>query len=535
MARVTDLLRRGTALMEMTRDAEAIACFREAVRLAPDFLDAQYELGGALHRAGHLEDAAETFRKLLRAAPAHVPAKLALGGVLIDAKRPTEAEIPLRRAVAEPAPPRLKAALHTNLGLALRRQRKDEEALENYDSAMRLDPAQHGLDIHRAEAMQNLGRYDEAIAAYRAAMAREPLNPQVHRLYNDLLYRLNRTDEYLKSYDRVPGGRDLRLGKALFLSQDGRGEEAYPIYRSLLINDPYDKIAAAGAANALVAAKRYDEAAKALEGILAQDAGDAVLFSRAAEIAILQGDPKKALALCGQGLAVNRYDQNCLATVSAALRMMENERDEVLNDYDNLIQVFDLEAPEGFSRMEDFNAELCAALDHMHPETREYINQSLRGGTQTPDHIFGAGHVLVERLQERIAGALRRHIAALREDDTHPYHSRRSRRFQYAGSWSSRLKNHGFHVNHIHPEGWISSCYYVGVPDAVQNEIAREGWIKFGEPGLDLVLKNPIRRAIQPVPGRLVLFPSYMWHGTIPFHDAVARTTIAFDVSPRGD
>ena len=530
IARVTDLLRQGTALMEQGRSAEAIACLREAVRLAPGFPDAWYALGSALHRAGRLEEAEQAFQELLRIAPAHVAAKLALGGVLIDAKRPTEAEIPLRRAVTEPAPPRLKAALHTNLGLALRRQRKDEEALANYDSAMRLDPAQHGLDIHRAEAMQNLARYEDAIAAYRAALAREPLNPQVHRLYNDLLYRLNRTDEYLKSYDRVPRQRDLQLGKALFLSQDGRGEEAHAIYRGLLISDPSDKIAAAGAAKTLVAAKRYDEAAKTLEPVLG---ADAVLFSRAAEIALLRGDPQKALALCRQGLAINRYDQNCLATISAAFRMMEDERDEALNDYDNLIQVFDLEAPEGFSRMEDFNAELCTALDHMHPKTREYINQSLRGGTQTPDHIFGAGHVLVERLKERIADALRRYIAALRESDTHPFLSRRSHRFQYAGSWSSRLKDCGFHVNHIHPEGWISSCYYVGVPDAVKDARAREGWIKFGEPGLDLMLKNPIRRAIQPVPGRLVLFPSYMWHGTIPFHDAVARTTIAFDVSPR--
>ncbi len=533
MARVTDLLRRGTALKEMTRAAEAIACFREAVRLAPDFLDAQYELGSALHQAGYLEDAAEIFRKLLRAAPAHVPAKLALGGVLIDSKRPAEAEIPLRSAVAEPASPRLKAALHTNLGLALRRQRKDEEALENYDSAMRLDPAQHGLDIHRAEAMQNLGRHDKAIAAYQAALAREPLNPHVHRLYNDLLYRLNRTHDYLKSYDRVPGTRELQLGKALFLSQDGYGEESLAIYRSLLARDPYDEAAAAGAARALVVTKRYDEAAKVLDAALAHHVDDPVLFSRAAEVALLQGEPHKALALCGQGLAVNRYDQNCLANTSAALRMMEDERDEVLNDYDNLIQMFDLEAPEGFSRMEDFNAELCAALDHMHPETREYIDQSLRGGTQTPDHIFGAGHVLVERLEHRIAEALQRYIAALREDNTHPFLSRRSHHFHYAGSWSSRLKDHGFHVNHIHPEGWISSCYYAGVPDAVKDQRAREGWIKFGEPGLDLVLKNPIRRAIQPVPGRLVLFPSYMWHGTNPFHDAAARTTVAFDVAPR--
>jgi hypothetical protein len=67
----------------------------------------------------------------------------------------------------------------------------------------------------------------------------------------------------------------------------------------------------------------------------------------------------------------------------------------------------------------------------------------------------------------------------------------------------------------------------------VKDETAQQGWIKFGEPSLQVALKTPVRRTIQPTAGRLVLFPSYMWHGTIPFHDAAARTTIAFDVVPR--
>ena len=78
--------------------------------------------------------------------------------------------------------------------------------------------------------------------------------------------------------------------------------------------------------------------------------------------------------------------------------------------------------------------------------------------------------------------------------------------------------------------GWISSCYYVGLPAAVADESAKQGWIKFGEPDFESGL--PIRRAIKPEPGRLVLFPSYMWHGTIPFAGREKRTTIAFDVVP---
>jgi Putative 2OG-Fe(II) oxygenase len=37
---------------------------------------------------------------------------------------------------------------------------------------------------------------------------------------------------------------------------------------------------------------------------------------------------------------------------------------------------------------------------------------------------------------------------------------------------------------------------------------------------------------VQPVLGRLVLFPSYMWHSTVPFRGPTPRTTIAFDVVP---
>jgi hypothetical protein len=157
----------------------------------------------------------------------------------------------------------------------------------------------------------------------------------------------------------------------------------------------------------------------------------------------------------------------------------------------------------------------------------------LRNGSQTPDKLFGAGHDLVKRLQSRIREAITRYIADMKADGSHPLLARRSRDFGYTGSWSSRLRDCGFHTNHVHPEGWISSCYYVSLPPAVEDTQGRQGWIKFGEPALDVTLKDPIRRAIQPRPGRLVLFPSYMWHGTIPFRDAHSRTTIAFDVVPK--
>lgn len=276
----------------------------------------------------------------------------------------------------------------------------------------------------------------------------------------------------------------------------------------------------------------HAEALKMFEAVLARHGSDAKLLSLAARPALQSGDPQKAARFCEKGLEIAPNESSCLAILSIASRMMEDERDEAINGYDTLVRSFDLEPPDGFSDMASFNAELNTSLDRLHPDSRELINQSLRGGTQTPGHLFPTGLPLIALLKQRIDEAVARYVAELGDDPRHPFLSRRARNFRYSGSWSSRLRDSGFHVNHIHPDGWISSCYYVSVPEAVKDEGEKQGWIKFGEPELDVSLKNSVRRAIQPVAGRLVLFPSYTWHGTVPFSDKAVRTTIAFDVVP---
>ena len=522
----------GLALTRLGRLSEAEAALRAAVKNKQDFTEALFELGALLHRSEQLEEAEKHFRHILRVMPAHVHAKLALGAVLVDAKRPTEAEAPLRRALNEAAEPRLKAQLYLQLAQCLRRQRKDEEALEALDKAQSLFPALPNLALHRAETLQNLERFDEAVAVFEGEIARRPADAALHHDFNALLFQLGRSDKFLQSYERAPQSRELLMGKAFFLTHEKRFAEAHTIYAGLQARDPNDPVAATCTANALSMMNRHGEALAGFETVIARHGGNADLYRRAAEPALLSGDPQKAAWLCDQALVHSPRDGGALAILSIASRILEDGRDEALNGYDTLIRSFDLEPPDGFSDMQSFNAELNAELDRLHPETREFINQSLRGGTQTPEHLFPAGLPLVTGLKQRIDEAVARYIAELGEDPAHPLLSRRARDFRYAGSWSSRLRDCGFHVNHIHHEGWISSCYYVAVPEAVKDESAKQGWIKFGEPALEIALKNPVRRTIQPVPGKLILFPSYMWHGTVPFRDKAARTTIAFDVVP---
>jgi hypothetical protein len=70
--------------------------------------------------------------------------------------------------------------------------------------------------------------------------------------------------------------------------------------------------------------------------------------------------------------------------------MMEDARDEWLNGYDDLIQVFDFDLPDGPSSMAAFNVQLANHMGQIHPQSREYLRQSLRGDSQTSHDLFGA-------------------------------------------------------------------------------------------------------------------------------------------------
>jgi hypothetical protein len=118
------------------------------------------------------------------------------------------------------------------------------------------------------------------------------------------------------------------------------------------------------------------------------------------------------------------------------------------------------------------------------------------------------------------------------EDPTHPLYRRKTGNYKFTGSWSVRLNDSGFHVSHVHPEGWISSAYYAEVPDTVANSPTKDGWIKFGEPPFAIPGADSAEPWFAPKPGWLALFPSYMWHGTNPIHGKAHRMTIPFDAVP---
>src|SRR5262249_53147081 len=124
--------------------------------------------------------------------------------------------------------------------------------------------------------------------------------------------------------------------------------------------------------------------------------------------------------------------------------------------------------------------------------------------------------------------AVRDYMSRLRPDD--PVGRRRTDRWRYSGLWSARLTDGGYQPNHVHDRGWISSAYYVALSPSDRPRDPRAGWMKLGEPNR-APANCPPEAFVEPKVGSLVLFPSYMWHGTIPFEGS-ERLSLAFDAVP---
>ena len=520
------------------RHPEAIALLQDTVQAAPGEDEAYLVLAQAQVATRDFANAEKNYRAALRLNPKSGAALSGLGALLNETGRPAEGEAVLRPATADSGRPAVqRARIAHNLGVSLEMQGRYDEALGQFDSALGFVPDLPLADHNRAKTLGRLGRNEDAVDAYRRAITRDPANAEAHRELNALLYRMGRDGEFLASYDaavrRAPEAGALLLQKGGFLIRTKRFEEARECFVRVAAMAPDSAAPQNGLALAFAGLGQLDRSIAASEKSLALRPDDLSVRIDLACTLLQAGEAKRALHLIESVLPQTPFDQSTLAVHELALRANEDPRGEHLADYERHVRIFDLDAPPGFSSMAAFNTALDAHLDTLHTDLREHIDQTLRHGTQTSESLLASGNELLRALRLRIEEAVGAYIAGMSDDNKdHPLAGRRTGGFAFAGSWSSRLRDCGFHTNHIHPRGWISSCYYVAVPGAVADETAKQGWIKFGEPSFDIALRDPVRRAVRPVPGRLVLFPSYMWHGTIPFHAATARTTVAFDAVP---
>ncbi|HEY4032127.1 MAG TPA: 2OG-Fe(II) oxygenase family protein [Caulobacteraceae bacterium] len=488
-----------------------------------------------LAEAGRLVEAEAAYRAALQADTLFAPAALGLAHLLMWQGRPDDAADAGAALAAHPAAPLPVIEMQVRALVAAGRL---EEALPLSRRAAAAGSPHAALGS--AQIAANLGRFAEAEAAFRAVLAREPGDERARRgLARALFAGPAGADGALQAIDEGLTHRwspALAGFKASVLGQADRPAEALAAAQAALRRAPSPDLHAAVAAAAALDGQAELALAHA-EAALRLAPTEQALVALVAETRLGVGDAQGALALIEPLRRAAPLDQKRIAHQATAWRMLGDDRAHALYDYDRYVRTYALEAPAGWTTLHGFLGDLAKTLHTIHDGQGATLDQSVRGGSQTNVDLTRTRDPVLRALFAALAAPIRDHVARLgRGGDllSRPLEARNTGRFAFGGAWSVRLKpGAGRHVNHTHPQGWLSSAFYVDLPDAVTKE-GEEGWIQFGEPGCPTRPHLGPEHKVRPEPGRLVLFPSYMWHGTRPFGGSQTRLTFAFDVVPAG-
>jgi tetratricopeptide (TPR) repeat protein len=547
--------------------AQAESLLRRALEIDPAWAPTLTTLAELLLAAGRGAEAVPLLQRAIQGSPPYPRATLLLVRHYLDAGQPASAlEIATPWCNSGKVDDDL-SALHVAAYAALGRQ---GEAVANYRRLVSLAPDNPIATHTLAVALNAANQPEEAERVVRQTLGRTRPTAAMHHTHARSLITLERFDQ-----------AELALRECVKL--EPRRAEAHDSLAQLIWMRTGNITEATRVLDQALEQYPHDDALWATKAALLQGAGDArggyaCLATRAARpqphpmlliragLAALEFEPATALTLaeqamrpqpnnptarkllcaaylgvgdgaaamveCATLLKATPDDQYLIAMQTTALRLLNDPRYAAMCDYDNMVLSTPLETPPGWPDLTSFLTELTSRLNALHnPHGHRLLYQSLRHGTETTQDLSRSQDPVIQALFHAFAAPIARYRDHIGQGED-ALRRRNRGASRYNGSWSVRLHSAGYHTSHVHPRGWISSACYIQLPDSMRAGRTAEGILSFGAPGLVTSPALNAEWSVRPEVGLLVLFPSYFWHGTLPFHSAQPRLTVAFDVVP---
>lgn len=521
-------------LSELGRHQEAVSLYSRIVTMDPNQINAW--VGGFLAslQLGHLEAAKKHAESFTNTHPMQAVAWECLGSACRKLEDLPNAESAYERAT-EIAPQNGKAWL--NLAVVKRLLGKSKQAEPCAEKARQSGLQGPELLDVEASLMLDKGMVNDAIAAYKSICQAYPDYVLAYDALTKILWEYYPDDNPLAplkaASDQNPQHIGLQLSYVRHLLESEQWQPALDKVTSLKekIHPGYGAYLAGQSLSGLGQDKEaYDTYKKAISYI----PDDLSLRNSFAHFLLKIGRPEEMIEHAKLVTERKPDDQIAWAYLGTAWRLIGDQREHWLHQYDDLIVPLEVDVPDHFNSRADFCKALKAALEPMHMSTHEPIDQSLNNGTQTGSNLFGYPEGVIKDVRDAIQRTVQTYQQGLPNDPEHPFLSRKGKDIYFQGAWSVRLRSSGFHKNHVHNKGWLSSAFYVDLPASVKQSDGHDksGWISFGQPLHTLGLDLEPRRYIQPKEGTIAVFPSYTWHGTVPFNDDHHRLTMAFDMVP---
>lgn len=485
-------------------------------------------LGGMLKASGDLPAARNVYQKLIQSVPDYAPGHYNLGNVHQAQGEFAAAEQCYRRAL-EIQPE--QSVARANLGYVLLQCGRSEAARRELEQAISQDASNADAHNSLGTAQAQLGHLQAAHQSYTNAL--QIKTDHVHALNNlgNLLAESDNNKLAIDYYRRAlaTGQAGLRtednLGAAL--TELGQFDAAIECHRSTLERHPDHWPSRQRLAKALAENHEFNDAEKELkQAISASNSDGSVIYD---QVVLLWR--QEHFDAAQQALQSGLLTRPNSAWLLAAQQLLQQQRQvPAALDWAELYTVVELNEDQlgsaGYATLEQFNAALTKHVLN-HPTLNESPDSHATRDGQHSGELFvdpmGPVVVLRQLLQEQADAYLLAHQDGLGMPET-------KEEWRYT-SWSVVMRDTGHQIPHIHPSAWLSAVYYVEVPEAVDTSgEQQQGWLEFGSAPEELPPHRTLDiRRVRPRPGRLVVFPSWLWHRTIPFRGK-RRICLAFDV-----
>lgn len=246
------------------------------------------------------------------------------------------------------------------------------------------------------------------------------------------------------------------------------------------------------------------------------------------------GDIARAEECLGRCLALDPENTHALSAL-ATLYLDSNASDKyrAFSDFETYVSASAPPVPNGEGLRDGFLSNLESEIRRC-PSLRDApLHRSTVAGEST-DSMTGDAGTAMECLRTMFVTEAQSYAARLSCADDHPLAKLKNRAFTTC-MWGNILGAGGHQDSHNHPDAWLSGIYYVSVPDEVGGpDSGQNGWVEFGRPRMEYYGADQLDiRLIKPQVGMMILFPSYIWHRTLPLAGDAPRISVAIDFIPR--
>ena len=422
-----------------------------------------------------------------------------------------------------------------NLGIALTHLNKLDEAAASYQQAIKINPNFFEAYGNLGTVLQRQGKLEEAIANYQKGLK---INPQDARGYFNLGTALRDTGDLqaaVNSYESAiglfPNYTDAHNNLGETLRDQGNMEAAVKRYQAALALNSSHANANYNMAEFLYLAKQYDAAIPYFERSQLDDWQERRLYC------LYKAEKFDAFKANRDALAGGTKNTSpFLATLSTHYSINFNEPDPYNFCKNGLDFVYQN------SILDKNSALLNDLLNDIHTtDIAERKQGRLTNGQQSAGNLFKRPEASFRALAELIKIEFLSYKNKFAGADCELILSFPTE-LEFTSSWYVKMQQGGHLSAHIHEIGWISGAVYLAMPTPKANSV--EGAFEYGTHGDDYPIRQltthpenqqkfPVAN-ILPKVGDIVLFPSSLFHRTIPFNSNQERICIAFDLKPNG-